>query len=142
MYNRFGFRGAVLLGAGLLYIIAGIALASTEDIRPPSAAQRIVIDWDFINMYVIGGMFIAAGVVGMIAAFARRPLRDRYGFAAILYVTVVWAMFYLMGVIYYHDTRAFIIRGLLNMTVWLIAAYVFWVIARWPEPNGHSDARS
>ncbi|MGQ4349677.1 hypothetical protein [Streptomyces sp. SAS_275] len=87
-WRHLGWRGATLAGLGILWIVYGLGLILTTRSSITSGTAPLI---RIMCIEAWGGVWIAAGVLGIIAG-VRRPGRDVWGFAAVCLPPAYWAL--------------------------------------------------
>jgi hypothetical protein len=117
-----GRRGAALLFFSVLDITYAFGLY-----YPPETNNDFyAFLGDVLPMWVWALLWAAIGVCCLINAFR---VRDRVGFAAAMFVKVLWGAVALMSFVI-----ADVDRGWVSAAIWLTAAGWVAVISSWPEP--------
>ncbi len=89
-WRHLGWRGLALAGIGACWIVYGSGLIVTNRAGVTAATAPVT---GLMCMEAWGGVWIACGLLGL-AAGARRPGRDVWGFAAVTLPVAVWALAY------------------------------------------------
>lgn len=130
--RRVGRRGAYLLIKSVVYLIHGW-LYLTESATPAlRAALRMPLA--VAPLRVWAAVWLAAGLVAAISAFARSPAADRWGFLALIAVGSFWAVSYGWAAVAGWSAGTFA-RGLLGFAFYAAIAGVVVVVAGWREPT-------
>ncbi len=130
IFKRIGRRGAFLLFLSLLdWVYAyGLAFPTPRAISNPT--------YQFLSstlpLQVWGALWAIVGTLCFVFAFRQH---DAPGYAAAMFIKVLWALVFLLGWAF-----ADVERGYLSTAIWGAFAAVLALIATWPEPepgNGH-----
>jgi hypothetical protein len=125
MTHRLGFRGAFLLFLAELDLVTALTL-----IFPTPRTLQTPI-YVFLNLIapldIWGCLWGVTGMLCLVYAFRRD---DAPGYAAAMFIKVLWAAMFLLSWAFAH-----VELGLLGMFVWVSFALVVGLISRWPEPN-------
>ena len=116
-------RGAFLLFLATLDYVYALALAfPTPDV---AHTPTYVFLSNILNLDVWAILWTVAGTFCLFYAFRRK---DAPGFAAAMFIKVLWALIFLMGWLF-----AGIQRGFLAAVIWGAFAAVCLLIATWPD---------
>lgn len=130
MRQRIGRRGAYLLIKSTVYLTHGW-LFLTEPATPAlRAALRLPLS--VAPLKVWGAVWLAAGLVAAVSAFAGDPRRDRWGFLALIAVGSFWAAAYGWAAVAGWSAGTFA-RGLLGFAFYAAISGVVIVVAGWPD---------
>lgn len=124
--KRLGRRGSYLVCAGSAWTLYGIGL--TIEPRPGTVRGMLMLR-SIAPMWVWGLVWIACGLTAIVFAFARTG-RDRYGFAAAVLPTLLWAGTYLVAMLAGDFPSAWV-----SAATWLFAASRLLIVSGWPEPT-------
>jgi len=125
LFQRIGRRGAFLLFLALLDFVNGYALlfptprASTNPTYIFLASVLPLQGW--------GILWASVGAVCLVFAFRRN---DAPGYAAAVFIKILWALIFLLGWVF-----ADVERGYLSAVIWGVLALILPLIATWPEPE-------
>lgn len=118
-----GRRGVALLFFALLdFVYAFSLVAPTADARQTENVRFLE---SIAPLPAFGALWFGVGLVCLGSAFRRQ---DRWGFAAAMFIKILWGAIFLIGA-YEGVPRAF-----LAATIWLCLAGWIAVISTWPEP--------
>lgn len=124
LLQRVGRRGAFLLFLALLDIVYAYSLAfpsvSVEG-NPTYTFLATIVPLD-----VWAALWVSVGVICLVFAFREK---DAPGFAAAMFLMVLWASILLLGWLF-----AGVERGYLSSAIWGSFAALLTLIASWPEP--------
>ena len=111
-----GRRGAFQLLFSGVYLIVGTNFILT----PGASARQVSLKWltQYVPLEPFAGLWIVAGVLGIVAAFMCRP-RDWFGFAALVFAPAVWGAMFFIG-------------ALLGSPTAFVSAAVYWLFAAAP----------
>ncbi|MDQ1037284.1 hypothetical protein QFZ75_003700 [Streptomyces sp. V3I8] len=87
-WRHLGWRGLALAGIGSCWIVYGLGLILTTRGSITSGTAPLI---RIMCIQAWGGVWIAAGVLGIIAG-TLRPGRDMWGFAAVCLPPAYWAL--------------------------------------------------
>lgn len=123
-----GRRGSFLLFLALLDLVYGFSLLL------PTADARINPSFLFLAnilpLELWGLLWLAVGLVCLVFAFRKQ---DSFGFAAAMFLKILWAMTFLLGWIFVGLPRAY-----LSATIWGAFVIIIWLISTWPEGGKRS----
>jgi hypothetical protein len=125
LLNRIGRRGSFLLFLSLLDFIYGYSLLFPTPRSLTNPTTQFIIE--IAPLTIWGVLWLAVGVICLIFAFRRK---DTIGFAAAMFLKVLWGFTFLIGWL-----LGAVERGFLSSAIWLAFAAALAVIAGWPEPN-------
>lgn len=123
--HRVGRRGAFLCFLALLDIIYGYSMLfpTTRSLSTPTSQFIMHV----APLWAWGSLWLTTGVVCAIYAFREK---DAPGYAAAMFIKILWGLTFLLGWIFV-DVE----RGYLSSAIWLAFAAVVALIASWPEPR-------
>jgi hypothetical protein len=123
--HRVGRRGTFLLFLALLDFIYAYALAA------PTARAASNPTYVFLAAVMPLGIWAALwAIVGTICLVFAFRTQDAPGYAAAMFVKILWAVTFLLGWIF-----ADVERGYLSTAIWGAFAAVLALISTWPEPE-------
>jgi hypothetical protein len=122
--RRIGRRGAFLLFLAVLDLLYSFSLAHppAESLRSPT----VVFIGDVLPLEAWAALWASVGVVCLVGAFGRK---DRWAFAAAMFLKVLWGGTFLAGWLI-----AGLDRGWVSAGIWLPMAVLVYIIATWAEP--------
>lgn len=133
LQSRIGRRGTFLLLVGILWVLQGVAIGTTVP-SSTTAVGAYVLLHEQVPVPVRVGLWVASGLIGIIAAFALSPERDRWGYVAVVLMPLERAFSFLVGyVAHLAPGIDGYPPGLRAGTVWLAVAAAIMVVAGWPE---------
>lgn len=123
--QRTGRRGAFLLFLSLLDLVYAYGLAFPT----PRAASNPTYQFlaSTLPLEVWGALWAVVGTLCFVFAFRQQ---DAPGYAAAMFIKVLWALVFLLGWMF-----ADVERGYLSTAIWGAFAAVLALIATWPEPE-------
>lgn len=129
LIHRIGRRGAFLAFLALLDVIYSYALLYPT----PRAASNptYVFLAAVMPLWAWGLLWGAVGAICLLYALKKH---DGPGYAAAMFLKVLWALMFLLGWLF-----ADVERGYLSTAIWGAFAAVLAIIASWPEP--HQEGR-
>ncbi|WP_411078478.1 hypothetical protein [Streptomyces sp. cmx-10-25] len=95
LWRHLGWRGLALAGVGVCWTVYGTGLIVTTRAGVIAATAPVT---GLMCMEAWGAVWIACGLLG-VAAGARRPGRDVWGFAAVTLPPAVWLLAYTIAAI-------------------------------------------
>lgn len=126
--NLVGRRGSFLLFLAMLDLMYGYSLLfpTAQSLSNPTSLflVKVLPLWDW------GILWLAIGAICLFFAFRAK---DAVGFAAAMFLKVIWGTMFLLGWLF-----AGVERGYLSATFWFAFAFTVYLIAGWPEakPSG------
>jgi hypothetical protein len=132
LFERIGRRGAFLLFLALLDLVQGYAMAFPT----PRAVQNPTYQFlaSIAPLWVWALLWTVVGVICLVFAFKQQ---DAPGYAAAMFIKVLWALVFLLGWIF-----ADVERGYLSTAIWAAFAAVLALISSWPEPRESQRAEN
>lgn len=118
-----GRRGVVLLFLAILDFAYAIGLAFPNAESANNATSHFLTS--VLPLDTWAAMWLVVGVLCLIHAFRRK---DALGFAAAMFIKVLWAIMFFLGFLF-----AGVERGYLGAAVWGGFAALLGVIATWPD---------
>ncbi len=123
--HQIGRRGAALLFFAILDVTYAFGLL----FPPKTASEFYVFLASIMPLWAWAAVWAGTGLCLFINAF---KVKDRVGFAAAMFLKVLWGAVALLGWIAGHADR-----GYISAAIWLAAAGWIGVIASWPEPSDY-----
>jgi hypothetical protein len=123
--QRIGRRGAFLLFLSLLDAVYAYALAFPTPIAISSPTYQFLAST--LPLEVWGALWAIVGTLCFVFAFTQQ---DAPGYAAAMFIKVLWALVFLLGWAF-----ADVERGYLSTAIWGAFAAVLALISTWPEPE-------
>ena len=124
-FYRVGRRGFFLLFLSTLDIIYAFSLAFPTKTATNSFTLSFLATILPLNVWAL-----LWALVGVSCFFFAFKSKDAPGYAAAMFLKVLWALIFLLGWIF-----AGVERGYLSTTIWGAFAAVVWLISTWPEPS-------
>jgi hypothetical protein len=122
---RVGRRGAFLLFLAILDWIYAYALAFPTPVAIKSPTYTFLATT--FSLPVWASVWAIVGTICFVFAFRER---DAPGYAAAMFLKILWAVTFLLGWIF-----ADVERGYLSTAIWGAFAAVLALISTWPEPE-------
>jgi hypothetical protein len=124
-----GRRGTFLLFLTILDFVYGYSLLYPTPLSITSPTSVFLAE--VLPLWVWGWLWVTVGIICCIFAFRQK---DAPGFAAGIFLKILWGTIFLLG-----WTFAGVERGYLSSTIWIAFAGVLAIIASWPEPRPEAD---
>jgi hypothetical protein len=123
--HRIGRRGSFLLFLTVLDLMYGYSLLfpTPQSLSNPTSLFLIKV----MPLWAWAMLWLAVGIICLICAFRAK---DAFGFAAAMFLKVIWGTMFLLG-----WTFVGVERGYLSATFWYAFAFTVFLIAGWPEPK-------
>lgn len=118
----------VLLVAGLVYVLIGIAFMLTRPTYERKVALQLAFAWAPIQVW--GGVFIFAGALAIISS-RWPPISKTWGYMVLTGLSTAWAMFYLMGVVAFNAP----LQNLSGFLSWGLIGFLWWAISGLRNPG-------
>lgn len=129
--HRIGRRGAFLLFLALLDFIYSFSLLTPSQAARSQPTLLYLMHVGGLKLWAL--LWFAAGLACLISAFRKK---DSVGFAAAMFIKILWAILFLLGWLF-----AGVERGYLSTTIWGAFALILALIASWPEPSEIGDSK-
>lgn len=120
---QIGRRGAFLIFLALLDLIYAYGLAFPTERSVNSPTSKFLAST--MPLWAWGALW---AVVGLVCLFFAFRIKDRIGYAAAMFIKVLWALMFLLGWLF-----ADVERGYLSTAIWGAFAAVLWLISGWQE---------
>jgi hypothetical protein len=118
----------VLLVAGLVYVLVGIAYIITEPRHSRDVALQIALDWWSLDAW--GGVFIFSGLLAVLSS-RWPPISETWGYFVLSGLSSGWAAFFATGVVF-GDSPAANLSGALT---WGLVGFLWWGISGLVNPT-------
>jgi hypothetical protein len=125
LVHKVGRRGAFLAFLALLDWIYGYALAFPTPAALANPTYKFLIQSLPLNLWA--GLWFGVGTICFVYAFRKR---DAPGYAAAMFLKILWSALFLFGWVF-----AGVERGYLSSAIWGAFAAILALIATWPEPE-------
>jgi len=129
--GRVGRRGEFLIFAGAAFVLIGYGYV----VSPVLRRSGVHVVHDLVPPPWWGVAWIVAGVVGVAFAWARKPGRDRLGYAALILMPSLQAGSYATSWVLYLIHQPGDPRGVYSALVYVAFARFITITAGWPEPR-------
>lgn len=128
--HKIGRRGAFLLFLSLLDFVYSFGLfnPTPQSLKNPT----YIFLQTALGLKFWGSLWLITGFICLIFAFRKK---DAYGFAAAMFIKILWALLFLLGWLF-----AGVERGYLSTAIWGGFAATLALIASWPEPHHKEKA--
>lgn len=118
----------VLLVAGLVYCLVGLAYMLVEPTPMRVVSLQIALDW--WNFQVWGGIFIFSGLLTIVSS-RWPPVSETWGYTVLTGLSTGWGCFYLAGYVF-GDAPISNISGFLT---WGLLGFLWWAISGLTNPT-------
>lgn len=120
--------------AGFVYVIIGISYITAE--ATPSRTLALKYALDRFPMEVWGVLFVLAGLMAIVSS-RWPPISKTWGYIVLTSLSVIWALFYLAGVIF-NDASNSLVSG---VGLWGLNGFLWWAISGLVNPEDVLAAR-
>lgn len=130
--KRLGRRGSYLACAGSAWTMYGIGVMLAPRV---GTVRGMLLLRGIAPMWVWGLVWVICGLTAVCFAFAGTG-RDRWGFAAAVLPTLLWAGAYFVAMLNGDFPSAWV-----SAATWLFAASRLLIVSGWPEPTTSQQCR-
>lgn len=123
-----GRHGKILIVAGLVYILIGVAYSSWDDNDPRTAALKILTRIAPIEFW--GGLFIVSGLLAIVSS-KWPPFSDAWGYMVLTGLSGGWSSTYLMGMLIAGAPST----NINGVFVWGLLGFLWWGISGLENPE-------
>lgn len=126
MSRRIGRPGAYLTVTGIAWVLYGSGVVM--DPRPATIRSAAILD-HLAPIGMWGTVWITCGVLAILSAWNRLPVRLDFGFAAATLPPLLWALAFTASWIMGEYTDAWY-----GAVIWAAVGVRLIIVAGWPEP--------